>query len=130
MPQGKKPSNVVPLRPEPPDITSLSFVTDYLTTSTKRGQRRQTFRCFWSASPSGDYAADNRAGERLALEWLQYARASDMAGSGLLGRVAADMPPKADGLTAGFWSVIGFAAAHGAPQGEALVEYWNRKREA
>ena len=65
-------TKVVRLRPEPPSITTLSFVHDYWVRYPAK-RCGESFRVFWNARPSGDYCADNRTGSRLALEYLQYA---------------------------------------------------------
>jgi hypothetical protein len=123
-------SNVVPLRPKGPDITSLSFVNDYWVS--EPGKRRgHSFHVFWEVNPSGDYGADCIAGEHMALEWLGYARAcseTNFAASGMLSWFARDMPPESTGLEVGFWSIIGGAANAGAEYGEALVKHYERFR--
>ena len=125
-------THVVPLRPEPPSITSLSFVQDYWVRDPGKRQGRN-FRCFWSVRPSGDWGADNDLGDRLALEWLEYAQAClthGCAAAGNLNLIASDMPPGGDGVTVGFWSIVGYAAAHGAPEGINLAAFWGSSREA
>jgi hypothetical protein len=67
-------SNVVPLRPKEPEIMSLSFVNDYWVREASK-RRGHPFRVFWDVNPSGDYSNDCWAGERMALEWLRFARA-------------------------------------------------------
>lgn len=68
-------------------VRAWRFVNDYWVR--EPGKRRgHSFRVFWNVRPSGDYEADCITGERLALEYLAYAREalrSGFAGSSNLG---------------------------------------------
>lgn len=119
----------------PIEITSLSFVRDFRTTSVKPGERRKNFRCFWVVSPSGDYCADCVTGEKMALELIRYWDAAShrhlhLGASGMLTSFACDMPPYVTGIEVGFWSIIGAAAQAGSHHGEALAHRWERARES
>ncbi len=123
--------SIASTRAEKPDIKSLSFVRDYLTTSLKKGQTRKTFRCFWVVSPTGDYQDDCVQGEQMALEWLLYAKKCakrGLAADGGLLLVVKDMPPRIGGVEVGFFSIVGFAAAYGAWAGEALAKHFEHIR--
>ena len=123
-------TKVVPLRPELPTLASLPFVHDYWVRD-PGARRGHNFRCFWNVSPSGDWGEDNALGTRLALEWLEFARANPGGhpASGQFGLIVDDMPPGGVGVTVGFWSIIAYAAAAGAAAGHELAAYWSSARE-
>ena len=64
-------------------------------------------RCFWSVTPSGDYAEDCKTGKKFALTWIAYARLSGPDEPDLLAWIVKDMPRIYTGLEIGFLSTIG-----------------------
>jgi hypothetical protein len=114
-------TNVVPFRqpaPPLPPITSLPFVVDYLVYGKGRKRKGATFRCFWSVSPTGDFSADTRQGNRFALRFLRWARTQKIQAGSILGWITGDMPVKHTGLEIGFFSIIGAAAIAGGDFGD------------
>ncbi len=90
-------------RPKPKragSVADLSFVADLQKTSKKSPPRT-----FWSVKATGDYARDCATGERLAREYLDYAR-SNPDRPPLLPWIVGDMPRDLTGIETAFLSII------------------------
>lgn len=84
---------------------------------------RKTMGCnFWTVSPSGNYSADCKTGNALALEYLKFLTKSAFP----LQWIVFDMPREATGIEVGFLGVVTRAAALGASvAGDYLPELLN-----
>jgi hypothetical protein len=75
---------------------------------------RSAGRCFWNVRPSGDYVADCKIGETLALEYLAYEEAHYTEVGTILAWIVGDMPQKQTGVEVGFLIMVAYAASAGA----------------
>jgi hypothetical protein len=85
-------------------------------------------RCFWHVKPTGDCWADEAAGDKLALEYLEFqAQPGEMP---FLQMIVRDMPRKLTGIEIGFLSTVAHAACSGVQSARNLVAHYERCRNA
>lgn len=83
-----------------------------------------TPRCWWSVTPSGDYAEECEVGSAMALEYFDYCERPD--GGNCLAHIVADMPRELSGIEIGFLAIIDAAAKAGRNNGRNTARYWQR----
>lgn len=104
------------------DIEDLSFIG-----RRKKGEPGGTPRHFWRVKPTGDYGADCKIGQRLALEYLAYEEASlkkPGGGATILALIVGDMPRETTGIEVAFMQMVAFAAVEGAGRARRIAAYW------
>lgn len=83
-------------------------------------------RYWWHVKPTGDYGADCKTGEALALEYLAFEE-KDESGAGHLQVIVGDMPRDLTGIEVGFLATVSCAAGAGAWKArEEVSAYWDR----
>lgn len=117
---------VVPFKttpmPDNAELTDCSFVKPRLSP-----RKRRAGYNFWAVTPSGDYAADCKTGNKLAMEYLQFIRRRPLP----LNWIVADMPrgDEACGLQVGFLGSVGRAAELGSWHAGSRLSEIVRPRE-
>lgn len=83
-------------------------------------------RGWWNVKPTGDYVADCKIGERLALEYLEHER---RFGGPDLPLIVRDMPRELTGIEIGFLTTVSIAAAAGVRRAQQASRYWQQCEE-
>lgn len=109
-------------------IASLSFVAKRDGKALPKPTPGQLPRCFWHAVPTGDDYADEKAGVRLALEYLAFEAEAAKATHycPILALIISDMPKPLGPIETAFLSLIGFGLRGAFPFSSAVASHWNR----